>query len=103
MHPGINYDQDTHLTVFLDAVPDLTRHPLFGIRPNANAADRFRPRSVPMRNLNQELPSDLGLEADSIAPHSENARADQNLNEPIDQSQNLFRNQVKNNCRFGNI
>ena len=87
VHPGINYDMDTHMTVFLDSVVDLTRHPLFGIRPNG-PSDRFRPRSVPLRNLNEELPSDLGLEVESHI-QSEMARADGNHNDDLnDQSRN---------------
>ena len=87
VYPGILFDQDTNLTVYLDCIRDLTRHPLFGLRnPENGNADRFRPRSVPQRNLNVELPSDLGLEPDSLAV-SEVARANA---EHADQSQNLF-------------
>ena len=75
------------MTVYLDSVVDLTRHPLFGIRPNGGQADRFRPRSVPLRNLNEELPSDLGLEVESHV-QAEIPRIDeQNDN---DQSRNLL-------------
>lgn len=75
------------MTVYLDSVVDLTRHPLFGIRPNNGSTDRFRPRSVPLRNLNEELPSDLGLEVDSHI-QAEAPRVDEPNDN--DQSRNLF-------------
>ena len=74
------FDQDTHITVFLDKITDITLHPLFGTRTTGGANDRFRPRSMPQRNLNHELPSDLGLEPDSLAV-SEVARFDPNQND----------------------
>ena len=80
VYPGIMFDQDTHITVFLDKITDITLHPLFGTRTTGGANDRFRPRSMPQRNLNHELPSDLGLEPDSLVL-SEVARFDPNQNE----------------------
>ena len=83
------FDQDTNVTVFLDKIADITLHPLFGTRTVGGApADRFRPRSMPLRNLNAELPSDLGLEPESMV--SEVARIDLDRNGNRDQSQPLF-------------
>ena len=56
--------------LYLDLVTDLTLHPLYCSRNVVQGPRDGRPRgrSLPLHRLDMNLPEDLNLEADSMAP-----------------------------------
>ena len=56
--------------LYLDLVTDLTLHPLYNQRSVVQGPRDGRPRgrSLPLHRLDMNLPEDLNLEADSMAP-----------------------------------
>ena len=70
MFPGIDFASETMIDLYIDLVTDLTLHPLYNQRSVVQGPRDGRPRgrSLPIHRLDMNLPEDLNLEADSMAP-----------------------------------